>query len=63
MTKTMQSARAYCYFYRLKHVGESCEHKMSSSEEDEVKENLIEEAYQYLRRKSYTLQAQVKGEN
>ena len=26
---------------------------MSSSEEDEVKENLVEEAYQYLRRKSY----------
>eukprot|EP00731_Ephydatia_muelleri_P030725 Em0022g239a len=38
---------------RLKHVEESCEHKMSSSEEDEVKENLVEEAYQYLRRKSY----------
>ena len=34
-----QSARAYCY------VEESCEHKMSSSEEDEVKENLVEEAY------------------
>ena len=45
-----KSARA---FYRLKHVEESCEHKMSSSEEDEVKENLVEEAYQYLRRKSY----------
>ena len=27
--------------------------KMSSSEKDEVKENLVEEAYQYLRRKSY----------
>ena len=26
---------------------------MSSSEEDEVKDNLVEEAYQYLRRKSY----------
>ena len=27
--------------------------KMSSTDEDEVKENLVEEAYQYLRRKSY----------
>jgi hypothetical protein len=27
--------------------------KMSSTDEDEVKENLVEEAYQYLRRRSY----------
>ena len=27
--------------------------KMSSTDEDEVKENLVEEAYQYLTRKSY----------
>ena len=51
MTKTSPRVRIGCSI--ASNTWKNLASKMSSTDEDEVKENLVEEAYQYLRRKSY----------